>query len=238
MPRKRTRLEKPSNAPHFRPLRYLPAVGVGILTATLIAMYALFLVASDPPRDLVLSRVLSLKLLCSNNTALSFVPNIGTLGLSSGFVAMEVVFFLRYIKNMGAKPGWAAFFLGVGTAATFSILWMLSFQAGRQTDPPNGSVIHQVTAGLSVFFYMIHAIATSAVYRRERFVLRVALSASMTVAAVAMMVVFFLEMFEVTSSGFFAAAQFVFIFFLFAYFLTLSDDTEFGVVSRKTGKVV
>ncbi len=230
MPPKR---RSPPSDPYIRPLLYIPAVGVAIFAATFITLYSLFLAAEDPPRDLVLSRVLSIRLLCSDDLLLTFVPNVGTLGMGSGMIAIEIVFFLRFVKNRLERPGAAIALFVVGTLASFFLLWMLAFPTGRGAP---FDLFHQVTAGISVFFYMVHSVATASVYRRERPILRRGVAAALVLSAVAMSIAFVLEMFDMTPSNLFASFQFTYTGFLLLYFLSLTDGVRFSAKQTRENK--
>lgn len=222
MPPKRK--SRPSD-PYVRPLLYLPAASVAIFVVAMITMYSLFLASTDPPRDLVVSRVLSIKLSCSDVLLATFVPNVGTLGLGSGIIVIELVFLLRFIKNRPKRRGAAGALFVVGTLASFFMLWMLAFPTGRGAP---FDLFHQVTAGISVFLYMVHSVATAATWRNERPILRRAVAGALVLSAVAMAIAFVLEMFNLAPSNLFAAFQFAYLGFLLVYFLSFTDGVRFS----------
>lgn len=220
----------------FRPLKFLPCLGILILIITLIVMYAIFVSVFGTSKDLVLSRILSLEILCQEDNLLAtFVPNIGTLGLPLGFFVVELVFFLRYIKNRLIKPRAAVALLIIGTVGTVSMVWMVAFPTGRGNP---SDLFHQVTAGLGVFAFLLHSIVTAIVYKTKRPLVRRALAVLLSLTAIGMLIVFILEMRGKASSTVFAIFQFVYMGLLFIYFWTLSDSTAFCAQTKTKGESI
>lgn len=222
----------------FRPLRHLPIMGVLILIITLIVMYSMFVSVFGFSRDLVLSRVLSLEILCQMDSLLAtFVPNVGVLGFSVGFIIIELVFLFTYIKNRLVRPRVVLARFIIGSLGIFFLIWMLAFPTGRGNP---FDLFHQVTAGLGVFLLLVEAIlnASFPVTRKvSRFI--IFLVVLLSLAAVLMLIVYVLESRGGDLGTLFAVSQFVYMGLWFIYLLTFSDSTIFGVKTklRSQGKV-
>ncbi len=206
----------------------MPALSVAFLVIGTIVMYSLYIgafgsEAFGPERDLVLSRVLAVG--CDDNFLATFVPNVGTLGLGSGFALLAIVFYLKHIVDREYKLQLSNAMVTISFISNFGMMWMLGFPA---REFPH-SLLHQIPAGVGVAGFLLYVIL-DAWWMATKFKLyRKILSLALSAVSVGMAVVFVLEMDALGSiapANLFAAFQFAFqgVFFLYILFFTSSVE--------------